>query len=54
MNLAVNLEDGNILLYGYDFNNILLSFCQRLGCLCTRLPLHLEDSLPWTFYEYPY
>ena len=35
MNLAVNLEDGNILLYGYDFNNILLSFCQRLGCLCT-------------------
>ena len=34
MNLAVNLEDGNILLYGYDFNNILLSFCQRLGCLC--------------------
>lgn len=32
MNLAVNLADGNILLYGYDFKNILLSFRQRGGC----------------------
>lgn len=32
MNLAVNLEDGNILLYSYDFNNILVSFRQCVGC----------------------
>lgn len=42
MNPAVNLEDGDILLCSYDFNNIPLSFRLRLGGGGVSVPLWLS------------